>query len=286
MPSSASAPTEIYTLSLHDALPICRPSRGRRAQAREEGGREARRPAGSGGLASAVPRHQGGHPHEEESRQGHTPDPLFQLRRLRPHRSEEHTSELQSRFDLVCRLLLPRPPRSTLFPYTTLFRSAGLPEDGELKPAKKAAEKPADLRALEDSLQQSLGTKVVIRTKKNPAKGTLQIHFFSFEDFDRIDRKSTRLNSSHVSISYAVFCFRAHRDLHSFPTRRSSDLPAFPRTASSSPRRRRPRSPPTCGLWRTRFSSPSAPRWSSARRRIPPRAHSRSTFSASKTSTA
>src|SRR5690349_8059250 len=41
-------------------------------------------------------------------------------------RSEEHTSELQSRRDLVCRLLLEkirRPPRSTLFPYTTLFRS-------------------------------------------------------------------------------------------------------------------------------------------------------------------
>src|SRR5207244_429210 len=38
-------------------------------------------------------------------------------------RSEEHTSELQSPDHLVCRLLLPRPPRSTLFPYTTLFRS-------------------------------------------------------------------------------------------------------------------------------------------------------------------
>src|SRR5690242_14369857 len=39
------------------------------------------------------------------------------------------------------------------------------------------------------------------------------------------DRKSTRLNSSHMSISYAVFCFSCdHRDLHSFPTRRSSDL--------------------------------------------------------------
>src|SRR5436305_1440641 len=40
------------------------------------------------------------------------------------------------------------------------------------------------------------------------------------------DRKSTRLNSSHVRISYAVFCFLAYRDLHSFPTRRSSDLGA------------------------------------------------------------
>src|SRR5437879_4401819 len=38
-------------------------------------------------------------------------------------RSEEHTSELQSPMYLVCRLLLPLPPYSTLFPYTTLFRS-------------------------------------------------------------------------------------------------------------------------------------------------------------------
>src|SRR5699024_4170532 len=44
---------------------------------------------------------------------------------IRAGRSEEHTSELQSRFDLVCRLLLEpaRPPCSILFPYTTLFRS-------------------------------------------------------------------------------------------------------------------------------------------------------------------
>src|SRR5688572_25150277 len=38
-------------------------------------------------------------------------------------RSEEHTSELQSQSNLVCRLLLLHPPKSTLFPYTTLFRS-------------------------------------------------------------------------------------------------------------------------------------------------------------------
>src|SRR5690625_3684241 len=38
------------------------------------------------------------------------------------------------------------------------------------------------------------------------------------------DRKSTRLNSSHVAISYAVFCFASPVCLHSFPTRRSSDL--------------------------------------------------------------
>jgi ParB family chromosome partitioning protein len=61
-----------------------------------------------------------------------------------------------------------------------------LPNAEEPRPKKVAAPKPADLRSLEDSLQQSLGTKVIIRTKKNPAKGVLQIHFFSFEDFDRI----------------------------------------------------------------------------------------------------
>lgn len=60
------------------------------------------------------------------------------------------------------------------------------PEPAEAKPKKTAPPKPADLRALEDSLQQSLGTKVMIKTRKNPAKGVLQIHFFSFDDFDRI----------------------------------------------------------------------------------------------------
>jgi len=61
-----------------------------------------------------------------------------------------------------------------------------LPSADEPRAKKAAQVKPADLRALEDSLQQSLGTKIVIRTKKNPAKGVLQIHFFSFDDFDRI----------------------------------------------------------------------------------------------------
>ena len=63
---------------------------------------------------------------------------------------------------------------------------AGEPQD-ENSPVKRAVpEKPADLRALEDSLQLALGTKVVIRTNKNPAKGSIQIHFFTFDDFDKI----------------------------------------------------------------------------------------------------
>ena len=68
---------------------------------------------------------------------------------------------------------------------------ARLAEQGELpaeeeKPARRPVPKPADLKALEDSLQHSLGTKVVIRTRKNPAKGVLNIHFYSLDDFDRI----------------------------------------------------------------------------------------------------
>src|SRR5437588_10994061 len=72
-----TATTEIYTLSLHDALPICR------AADRHGGGRGQRRDV------SPVP---GGH---RSDRRGHL-------------RSEEHTSELQSHSDLVCRLLLEK----------------------------------------------------------------------------------------------------------------------------------------------------------------------------------
>jgi ParB family chromosome partitioning protein len=61
-----------------------------------------------------------------------------------------------------------------------------LPPDEPAQPKKTAPAKPADLRALEDSLQQTLGTKVVIRTNKNPSKGSIQIHFFSFDEFDNI----------------------------------------------------------------------------------------------------
>src|ERR1039458_7206857 len=52
-----------------------------------------------------------------------------------------------------------------------------------------------------------------------------------------LDRKSTRLNSSHFSISYAVFC--PHSDLRSFPTRRSSDLACRRRGVGEKPLRRR-----------------------------------------------
>src|SRR2546430_3526336 len=74
-------------------------------------------------------------------------------------------------------LMIRRPPRSTLFPYTTLFRSIG---------------------AL------AAGTQVIFR--RNPIYGALSLVGALF--FLSGDRKSTRLNSSHSQISYAVFCLK------------------------------------------------------------------------------
>src|SRR5436309_12556404 len=81
-----TATTEIYTLSLHDALPICRSDRGgARGQGSHQcaGAARERGHGGNGGVAA---------PPQRRSRE----------------RSEEHTSELQSRENLVCRLLLEK----------------------------------------------------------------------------------------------------------------------------------------------------------------------------------
>src|SRR5256885_1347460 len=82
-----TATTEIYTLSLHDALPICQPADGRRGAAGQPGfAAHAAQPLGWRGL---------------------------QLRaRGRFARSEEHTSELQSPCNLVCRLLLEKKKKT------------------------------------------------------------------------------------------------------------------------------------------------------------------------------
>src|SRR3990167_2103454 len=133
-----TAPTEISPLSLHDALPIswardCDPSC----------------------PAPCSPR-------------------VRTRVRTRGERSEEHTSELQSQSNLLCRfffLMIRRPPRSPLFPYTTLFRS--------------------------------LGHETVIRH----ARHRVHLEYVRASVLEVKDRKSTRLNSSHSQISYAVFFF-------------------------------------------------------------------------------
>src|SRR5690606_40480878 len=96
--SCSSASTAISTLSLHDALPICEPFNGGRDHARRIG----RRDGGAETLEQQVFRQHRGH--EPKRRKARPPGPGF----MRLPRSEEHTSELQSRENLVCRLLLEK----------------------------------------------------------------------------------------------------------------------------------------------------------------------------------
>src|SRR5436309_12409429 len=87
--------------------------------------------------------------------------------------------------------MLRRPPRSTLFPYTTLFRSLFLPA-------------PVIVRGVRIgwlSLEGDTHGIANLQDRFVEATGTLRIRTDS-------DRKSTRLNSSHVKISYAVFCLK------------------------------------------------------------------------------
>src|SRR5690348_5823912 len=105
--------------------------------------------------------------------------------------------------------MIRRPPRSTLFPYTTLFRSLG---------ADVAVSQLAGLvdRELDDLLGARGERDLARRGGRIPA---------SDDEFHRGDRKSTRLNSSHPSISYAVFCLKKKK-----PTNRAG--PTSPRLCS------------------------------------------------------
>src|SRR3712207_9000855 len=98
--------------------------------------------------------------------------------------------------------MIRRPPRSTLFPYTTLFRSLsnqsppfapgkGFPqsERGGAETRKRHRSDPPGTRKLKDQRTKSLKPRALL------------------------DRKSTRLNSSHANISYAGFCLKKKRKL-------------------------------------------------------------------------
>src|SRR5436309_9193969 len=81
--------------------------------------------------------------------------------------------------------MLRRPPRSTLFPYTTLFRSCG--------------------------------NTFLVKSESTPVEGLEIVD----EPVKVSDRKSTRLNSSHVKISYAVFCLKKKNNVNSKMTAHS-----------------------------------------------------------------
>src|SRR5690242_11536078 len=223
-----SAPSATYALSLHDALPIFTA----RACA-------CFIPAlGNVGLratpALASPAYRcGGRRIPTAHRQAHSLPTATRRRippRRRPWRSEEHTSELQSHVNIVCRLLLDRcvrpPQRPTLFPYTTLFRS--LPHErvrvlflrsGMLGCAPHPLWRRRHIDVADAEFRQRIDKRIHYRRQRAGASRLAA---------GLGDRKSTRLNSSHMSTSYAVFflidVFGPLSDLRSFPTRRSSDL--------------------------------------------------------------
>src|SRR3712207_6937671 len=102
--------------------------------------------------------------------------------------------------------MIRRPPRSTLFPYTTLFRSPGR----------------HNLTSVDD--QMGLGESVA--TGKAPLADRMRP-----ETLDQVvgqpqDRKSTRLNSSHANISYAVFCLKKNNN-DAFFARNSTYLKSY-----------------------------------------------------------
>src|SRR2546427_9427217 len=87
-------------------------------------------------------------------------------------------------------LMIRRPPRSTLFPYTTLFRSA--------EHAVMGVRSSERVARLEEGV-------AILRTLFHETNASHRGRFYAF---DGVDRKSTRLNSSHSQISYAVFCLK------------------------------------------------------------------------------
>src|SRR3712207_7965612 len=89
--------------------------------------------------------------------------------------------------------MIRRPPRSTLFPYTTLFRSAG--DDTTADADFKVLVSTIDKAVKRGALHRNTGARKKARAARV-----------------RKDRKSTRLNSSHANISYAVFCLKKKKN--------------------------------------------------------------------------
>src|SRR3712207_7403399 len=86
--------------------------------------------------------------------------------------------------------MIRRPPRSTLFPYTTLFRSA--------RPDRRRDEVGDERR------ERAVHGRPAVERGRHEVVGHVG---------DVVDRKSTRLNSSHANISYAVFCLKKKKNM-------------------------------------------------------------------------
>src|SRR3712207_7431640 len=95
--------------------------------------------------------------------------------------------------------MIRRPPRSTLFPYTTLFRSTAFVESAVNEVVAKRMTKRQQMRWSRATVQPFLDVRTAV------LNDTLED---AFRRRYPGDRKSTRLNSSHANISYAVFCLK------------------------------------------------------------------------------
>src|SRR5438445_7085246 len=95
--------------------------------------------------------------------------------------------------------MIRRPPRSTLFPYTTLFRS---PLGGRL------------MRVSENAAMILPRTGIGVDVHAYAPEGDPQPLWLGGLFWEGEDRKSTRLNSSHANISYAVFCLKKKKRKH------------------------------------------------------------------------
>src|SRR5256885_11395694 len=100
--------------------------------------------------------------------------------------------------------MIRRPPRSTLFPYTTLFRS--------------------DSVAGHDARVQAVEPARSHRVPRSPLDHGVIMDAIALRFAERSDRKSTRLNSSHLVISYAVFCLKKKKTRQSKQTANTVQL--------------------------------------------------------------
>src|SRR3712207_8541116 len=96
--------------------------------------------------------------------------------------------------------MIRRPPRSTLFPYTTLFRS---PVNMEFQYGTSFLSQSPE--AYERLIMDAMRGDATLFTRADEVEAQWRI-------IDPIDRKSTRLNSSHANISYAVFCLKKQKN--------------------------------------------------------------------------
>src|SRR5690606_41988539 len=104
---------------------------------------------------------------------------------------------------VVLFFMLPRPARSTLFPYTTLFRSKRqYPPEAYAQACNELSRQGVQIVITGVNAERELADQLAWAVED----GVSLASQLSLGEF--IDRKSTRLNSSHVKISYAVFCLK------------------------------------------------------------------------------